>query len=318
MLACRLSGVVLVLVGLAGQAAAGKARLVYERGPRADSCPDEAGMRAEVVGLIGHDPFGAGSTVVECRIVAVDSGLHARILVLDRDGGGIGERRLAAAELDPAPGCEALAKAVALTLAMAADNLPEQPESQPATMAAVVTPAPRPVNPSQPTWVPPTWVLGVGGRVDLSAGPLGPGGLLGVARRHGAASFGLEATVTLPGSFAQGEGHVTIGEVGLALVPCLHRRALAACAHVGGGLVVSSPSGYPEERQTAASEVKAGARLAWTAHLAGPLALEARAGVDLMLLGATVQVATPSGTARLWETPAIAADLGLVAIVALP
>src|SRR5438045_2287762 len=96
---------VAVLVGVgcsvaASAWAAPSARLEYVRGRGAESCPEEAAVRAGVVAGLGYDPFrepADGAIVLRVEVRRVGRSMRARIATA---GGGARELRAAGGRCD--------------------------------------------------------------------------------------------------------------------------------------------------------------------------------------------------------------------------
>ncbi|MGZ6064231.1 MAG: hypothetical protein ACXWVM_17645, partial [Polyangiales bacterium] len=91
-------------------------KLVYERGPGAESCPDEAAMRVEVAARLGRDPFvDQGARTVVVKIKREAGTFRGTIELLDAKGAPAGTRTLSSASND----CKELASALSLAMAIA-------------------------------------------------------------------------------------------------------------------------------------------------------------------------------------------------------
>jgi hypothetical protein len=94
------------------------ARLTYQRGPGAESCPDESVLRRAVEQRLGYDPFfpWANRTIV-ARISTGTRVLEANIDLLDSGGIVRGSRKLTARTAE----CAELVSGVALAISIAID-----------------------------------------------------------------------------------------------------------------------------------------------------------------------------------------------------
>src|SRR5580658_7755914 len=96
------------------------ARLVYSRGPGAESCPDEAALRKAVASRVGYDPFFAWAekTIVASLLRVDPKGFVARVHLVDGAGVEHGSRELRSDQT-----CADLLDAAALAIAIAIDPL---------------------------------------------------------------------------------------------------------------------------------------------------------------------------------------------------
>ena len=124
--------------------AAPSARLLYARGPGAETCPDEQGLRHAVAARIGYDPFFPWAALTVSVEITSDAGkLHGRILL---ETGGIekGAQTIHEVRRDVAgpAGCEELIASIALAVSVALDA-----EREATAGAPDVAPAPPPEPP---------------------------------------------------------------------------------------------------------------------------------------------------------------------------
>ncbi len=121
------------------------ARLSWTRGEGAERCPDTASIASSVVALLqGADPFHTETPAtlsIEAAIERDEDGWHARIYDRDSTGALVGARSFDTDE----PGCEGVAQASALSIALALNHgaLPHPVAAPPAQTAptTVATPA---------------------------------------------------------------------------------------------------------------------------------------------------------------------------------
>ena len=126
------------------------ALLSWTRGEGADRCPDGASVASSVVTLLqGADPFHSEAPArlsIEASIERDDDGWHARIYDRDSTGALVGARSFDTDE----PGCEGVAQASALSIALALNHgaLP------PPVAVAAPAQAAQPAQPAPPTVAP--------------------------------------------------------------------------------------------------------------------------------------------------------------------
>jgi hypothetical protein len=147
MRSCPLLAACLALVAESVVMAAPQAKLVYTRESGAEPCPDEPAVRRAVAARLGYDPFvdGDGAAGMIDRTVRVTIGpsghwLRATIELVDETGELVGAHQLA----PRLRGCDALASAMELAIAIAIDPLrasaPPAPPTEPSP-----TPEPSPL-----------------------------------------------------------------------------------------------------------------------------------------------------------------------------
>jgi len=316
------------LVALSAAAAAAApitVRLRYERGPGAESCADEAAMRAQVEHHLGRDPFDAGARrVVVARIERERERLRGIIEVRENTA-VLGVRRLSGAPRD----CVELQRSLALALAISIDPLamsrapaPPAPAPEPAPPAPPVAspPAPQPRVPVEPAAsekaTPPAPVADPGYAVELALGMDAAFGTLaevepalrGAARlRFTYASVGVEARADLPAYASVGAGgEVAIFWTAASLFGCGHLRGFGACALGTAGMLRSAGQNL-EEGHTEVTPVAAlGARVEWQTPLFGFFSLELHADGFVQLVKSRVR----AGPFLVFETPRFSSAVG--------
>jgi hypothetical protein len=301
------------------------ARLVYTRDASAETCPDEAALRAAVRERVGFDPFDAAATrVISCRIEKIRHMLRARIDVVDGTGQPANARELVSKHAD----CQELAEAVALTLTIAINPLilaeRTSPERLPAPTSAVAPMSPAHLAPVSPavsvplaTAPPRSFHLRVGARADTAAGldpGLAYGGTLhlGIQRRQ--LSAGLEFRVLAPSSLAMGRGSIHVWQWAVLLAPCAHRGGFLACLVGSAGMVHGRGEGYAVNEQSSSPTAAAGLRGGWEYPLLGD---RLRLAVTLDVLAAMTRTHFSLGGADAWTTQPVGAALGVGAQSAL-
>jgi len=303
------------------------ARLAYERGPGADACPDEAGLRRDVAARLGHDPFvEVADRTVAARIVRDGSTLRGTIELKDASGKVTGARALESKQLD----CKELASAMSLAISLALDPLagaPPKPSasastpvsaSAPASIAPSAPPsasapplasAPAPALPPEPQ--PPHPHHGL--RVSLGAfGGFGfaPQTNLGLVAAVGYRaprwSLDLEGRRDLPTTAEVGAGTATSSILGVTLVPCIVRGPMGLCALLAFGALQASGGDVVTPRSDTAFWAAAGVRLAADVPLWGPIAI----GLHADALAPFVRTTLRLNGEDVYSTSAVAGAIG--------
>ena len=251
-------------------------RLVYVRGPGADTCGDEAVLRSAVASRVGRDPFVPAAPVsVVVDVSVADGALHGRVTVL-RDGVERGSQDIADRGHAGAS-CEDLLSSIALAVSIALDAESETPSPPPKPVAeppVVPLPVPPPVEPQVaiPSARVSPWSLwgSLGGRAsygEWAAPAFGPDALVELrVRRYGLAVEGRYDFWT-PVSVGAASASVQRGTA--TLLPCAHFGWVTAC-----GLAAVGETRATGDRVSVSLSVQ-------TAPYA---AFGARFGVDLALL----------------------------------
>jgi len=303
--------------GALAQSAPAPIRLQYQRGPGAETCPDEAQLREAIAAHLGFDPFAdQGKRVLEITVERVDSNLMARVTIVGENGTAAGERVLRSSS----PECRDLAAVVTLAVSMVLDPLAG--ESAPAGLPPIALPPPAPtvspveaaaVSASAPEPAPrphagPDFEVGVAflGAVGAVSSP-NLGLQLQLAVAWPLFSLGLEGRADFPVSQQLATGSVDTSQLTASLVPCLTRWHLGLCALVTAGATRVQATGIEPSGSQLAPYVGLGGRAFGGVSLLDWL--EARLQLDLlgqlthtsiMLDGSTVWSAPPvSGTAAL-------------------
>jgi len=304
-LARAVAGTAVLIGALSDAHAVPSARLVYVRSAGAESCPDEASVRAAVAARLGYDPFFpfAQATMI-ADISREQSRYVARIKLVGPDNAVRGTREL----VHDGPSCSDIIDTMALTMSIAIDpdSLARgEPAAASADPSAVKD---APAAPPEPTPPPPVAeaVPGVGAtvaperdrrpsdgtprtawRLDVGAGPslffgAAPatnvaGHLFARARIGSVFSLALEGRYDLPASRSLAAATVETSLVFGALVPCAHYGVFAGCAVAAAGSLSASSRGVsvPRDDSTlhgavgprAALEVQVGPRVAIRANL---------------------------------------------------
>ncbi|HXX30479.1 MAG TPA: hypothetical protein VEJ89_07160 [Myxococcaceae bacterium] len=139
--------------------------LQFQKRASAKRCPSEKELRREVTAILGYSPFDRRAhKVMACTLSADGDTLHAHLQLRDaRTHRSLGVREISAS----GPGCDELASAVALAIALAVDPLakPPPPRAPPAASA------PPPVSVRAPA--PPPPVRTAAPQVSVGAGATG-------------------------------------------------------------------------------------------------------------------------------------------------
>lgn len=324
----RFGAVALVLLGARSALAFPSSRLVYMRGPGAESCPDQTTVREAVKKRLGYDPFFPSSDkTIVARIVRDANKLRGEVELVDEQGTQAGKREFSA-EPDQ---CQQLVHAMALSISIAidpnsaetyaqgpkeapaADPAEKQQGSQPEPEAEVPpTPvvAPAPAPPAKPAAesAQTLWSAGLGATFQVGSMPhVAIGATAFAALRMSIWSLSIEGELDAP--MTTREKGVELRSYGgaLKLVPCGHWKALFACQI--SALRWLAASGSVTGLGGAAPSLALGARLG------AELPLNSTFGVlgygDLLLTALPVQLKSES--TELWKTPLFSGGLGIAA-----
>src|ERR1017187_5413769 len=306
------------------------ARLIYERGFGAASCPDEEELRAAVAKRVGFDAFDeAAERLLSCRVERVGRVLRARIDVGFGSNQQPAARELVSAQAD----CRELAEAVQLAFSIAINPLvvAAQAESAPSSEPPPVENRPNPALSSKlaesahfaaakppPTIAAPRSAAQTPGlRLRLGADAAIPAGLdpglayaasLHTGLRRNRLSVSLEFRALAPSSFAVGRGSLHVWQWAALLAPCTHWGAFAACLVGSAGRIHGRGEGFVINEQSSSLSASAGARAAWEYPQHGQK-LRLRLSLDLMV--ALTQPHFALGGVDAWAPPPVAAVLGV-------
>lgn len=270
----------IISVSLPRVAEADPARLVYTRGPGAESCPDDAALRRAVATRLGHEPFSASADLTMSVEVTSEGGhLRGRIRV---DAGGVDKGSQTIDGGPPrvgAPSCEDLFASMALAVSVALDAGRKAPveaasEGVPAPPPAS-TPTPAPSPPPEPPPPAPVehatrerqpislWVA-AGARLSIGAWPeaaVAPD--LFAELRYGPFGLGLEGRYDLPVTVVVGSNEDTsVQRASGSLLPCAHIAWFVPCGVVTfGETLASGGAGVQKPTTQAAPYAAFGGRL---------------------------------------------------------
>jgi len=254
------------ILASATAAASPSARLVYARGPGAESCPDEAALRKAVAARVGYDPFFPWAPVtMTVEVTGAPGHLRARVIYVDEGAIEKGAQTLESAGAT----CDDLVGSIALTVSVALDAMPPPAPPEPEPSAPLpAAPAPAPVV-APPTAAPvekrdarlattpprgkPMPAVGLwvapGGRASAGMWPAAAVGLeVLVELRRGWLGLGVVGRYELPATIGVGgTSQASIDKLTGSLAPCAHFGWLVTCglATFGGtraqGLNVDGP-----------------------------------------------------------------------------
>jgi hypothetical protein len=298
--------------------AATAARLVYTRAPDASSCPDEEALRKAVASRVGYDPFVAIARTTVVAEIARSNGVYVgHVLLIDDRGVTRGRRDLSS----NAASCETIFETVALAISIAidAEEAPEapapsapSPASPPAPAptpapvpepAPALAPSPSPPNDFRPARTPSTAIaLSLYALFALGIAPApGPGAALGLQVRRDQLSLGVDGRALLPSSSdTTGASLVAGGAFG-----CFHVDPAQFCAVAVVGSFEAKGVSIASPRSASALFAATGARVLFTLSIARSVALRFGAEGLANLHRATLLI---DGT-DVWTAPPVAATL---------
>ncbi len=305
--------------------------LAVDRADGATSCPATDAISDAVRTRLGFDPFRSDAPLR----IRVSFARHRRELTAEVRSEGTGAslrpRTLRSRQRD----CAALSTSVVLSLVLALDTLtaapppprsvepppPEAPPEPPPAAIAVVAPAPAPVAPSPtppalppppppPRPMPDRWSARVGldAMLAINLSPDAAWGLsLGASlvRRHYV--LGLDVRAFLPTRERQSFGTVDVLPLLVGLTAAYRFGDLSVGALVLAGALVSEGDEVFIAYREPTPHVRAGARVAWSAPLAGPRRWRVAAAVHFAMTPTTLFIDDQTA----WETPLVAATLAL-------
>jgi hypothetical protein len=236
-------------------AAAPPVRLVYARGPGAETCPDEGRLREAIAARVGYDPFFPVADLTVSVEVKRDAGeLDGRIVLLAA-GREKGSQIIRAARGITGHGeCESLLDSIALAVSVALEGLapraaeePTPHEPPPSAKEAEALPAAPPPPPSSamaaipaaaPSEAPSrrerlSLAVAPGLRASYGAWPVvafAPD--LAVEATLAWLGLGVEGRFDLPASVVVGgpDEQASVERLSGSIVPCAHFRSLRGCA----------------------------------------------------------------------------------------
>jgi len=314
-------------VAAAGNVAAGEisVRLVYQRDPGAESCPDEEVLRAEVARRVGFNPFKEDANrVIICRIDRIGHGLRVRIEVENDVERPRSSRELVSKRADCQELSEALQVALSIAIHPVVYAVPIDPEKEEEAAPAES----KPVQREDPKIVPPLARDPAG---TLVAAPPPQPDIELLVGAHGAVAAGLnpglayvatidigltgrrystEADVRLvaPSSVAVGRGSLRIWQWSALLATCAHQGAFSACLLGSGGMIYGTGVGFAISEKSNSPQLSAGARGAVDYPFAGRR-LRLHAAIDLT--AALTRTHFTVGGIDAWVSPRAGAVLAI-------
>jgi hypothetical protein len=330
-------GAAIALVALPARADKPKVRFVYVRGAGAETCPDEAAVKASVAARLGYEPFDdEAQKTIAVALVRPKGTFEAKIEVRDAAGAVKGTRRLDSKATE----CTELAAAITFAIAIAIDPLggggtteplPLPPEEPPddgtgdasdasasssdamSMTSSLDVPASKPTDdqgelvdepePERPL----RWIAGGGMVSSYGFEPgVGVGAYIGVAMRFPRWSFGVEGRADVPGqTTVPPNGTIHSGVIVGSILPCLHGGIALVCANGTFGAIRSSGDGNAGKSQSNPF-VALGARVGLEVPLGSSIV--ARFGLDgvATLLGARISY---NGDPQAWKSPPFAGAL---------
>lgn len=332
-----------VAVGLASLLARGPAvaapaaGLSYARGMGAESCPDEAALRAAVVARLGEDPFGsAPAQSFRVEVVVAGEKLVGHVAFVDEAGTPSGLREFEATS------CTELVQALALALSLAIkpdlpvggpvaspepEPLPPTSPKPPAPAAATARTHPTTLDSPEPAWSFPEAEDADRSKIRFAAGIFGAGGF-GTApvpvfgggpmlrARYGRALLGLEGRFDLPtGRRIAAGGEVETSLLGAQIAPCWRFELADACGLALLGRFKGSVTGRDVPGSDGGFLAAAGVRAAFEQSLSSQLALQIR--MDLLGLLTPLRLVR-NQTTPVWSVSPVLASAGVGLVVEIP
>ncbi|MBX3191924.1 MAG: hypothetical protein KF819_33345 [Labilithrix sp.] len=302
--------------------AAPTARLVYLRGPGAESCPGEGELRDAVAARLGYDPF--ATFALDTLFTEIDkegAGYVARVKLVSHDNTVRGARALRG---DGA--CSDLVASLALTISIAIDPLaltrqgrpeglppeerpvepiPDDPRDTVDGVEAVDDPPEAPLEPAQRV----RFTVGAGGAASMGTAPGAALGFLVFGRaRYGDVSLTVEGRADLVSSAdADGPGRVSSSLVALTLLPCGHSRWFFGCARASLGSLTASGLDVASPGSSNAVWGAVGARLGLDIPLHEVLSLRIHADGDVVVTRYELRF----GDRQAFRYPAVAGGAGV-------
>jgi hypothetical protein len=279
--ACLVVAALLVLAPRSALAGA-SARLVYVRGPGAETCPGEAAVRAAVSTRLGYDPFFAWAhETLYAEITQADGAYHAAIKLVGDDSRLRGARDLAVRSDDCSTVIDAMGLTISLTIdptSLTGPRAAPPPDPAPASPPPPAPPAP-PASPAAATPVAPVSEdrRAPSPPPDLQLHAYVGGGVLGVLGAEPSASAGgtlfvgaawrflsldvevrgdLPATVAGAGSTSRVQSYL----LAVSIVPCAHLTPVFACPVLSAGRLDATSIGTTVPREDSDTWLGAGAR----------------------------------------------------------
>jgi hypothetical protein len=218
--------------------------------------------------------------------VELDSNSATTISIVTRTtGDGVaatitrdGEREVRAAS------CDELVESVALILAMTITTAAEPPAipiERPVTPERTDLTSEIPARSSLPSS---PWSVLVGGAGSRTSEGWITRLIAGVRWRTRDRSMGAEVRVSSPmDESVNAAAQIRVWDATIALTPCLHASAFAACANLAGGFIRGTSTGLVDARSHTSPSMSLGARLEWTLPLTPRFGLRMHLDADAYL-----------------------------------
>ncbi|MEP7122184.1 MAG: hypothetical protein ABJE95_14790 [Byssovorax sp.] len=295
-------------------------RLAYDHGPGVEGCPDEGGVRYELMGAFGYDPmeppaiFGFEPPPL-LRLVISRQGTQLRAVATEVNGAG---RVLWGGDYQDRIDCPTLVRNIALVIrvGIGVDARPVQPTAPLPPSAPLVPPPATVVSPArkdEPT-ASPKLRVGVGSAIGFGVAPAAAVGFsvqLGV--RWPMASLSLEGRADLPA--ASDTNGIRTSMVAGTLLPCFHFWTYgAACGLVTVATIRSSLlQDTTPTTHTSNAFLGLGARLGLEVPFAGRWAV--RFSGDLVVAAVPTIVVVGVGNVERWRSAPVSGGPGVGLVV---
>ena len=288
-------------------------RLDYQRGPGAERCPDEQAFR-DHAGAYAQSSGDLFAPEAAARLVVTlgrrGYGYEGSTVLYTAAGAVFWSNTLPPPALAPATSCADLVDSLALSVTYKIDQIVPLP------LLPAPLPPPPPPPPSSPPPPPPpvagspfAFRLGAATWIDLATALRPAVGLsFGLGFRASWFSLEMEGHWDPPAGGAIDAADLTTSRFVGALVPCRHVRYFVGCALAEVGPIWGTVTGEGVTTGTQKTlYIALGGRLGAEIPIAPHLLV--RPAVDLKV--AVQQTVFRIDTKRRWETPAVAAGLGV-------
>jgi hypothetical protein len=288
-------------------------RIEYVRDAGAESCPDEAAVRAAVIDKLGRDPFTEtpGGRALVAKVTRDGETFRATIRLVDAEGKTLGTRDLVHA----GPRCDDLVASMALSMSVAidphADDAPRaKSEPAPEKTPPLAPPAtrdsvrPMPKEPSDPVHL----EAGAAPAAWIGAAPAASlGGTAFVRVRFRAVSLALAGRADLPASRRVSGAFVETSVVLGMVVPCAHASVFELCGAFAIGSLRATSRDVPAPKEASSLHVLTGVRAGIDLPVTEAFSVWSHADVMAALTGQTLGL----NGAEVYTLPRISAGLGI-------
>jgi hypothetical protein len=288
--------------------------LHYIRGPGAESCPDERGLRGAVAARMGYDPFASAPGPLSLVRVSIVQQGGAFVAVAERrdPAGRVIWKRPPLSD----PDCRQLVNVLGLSLSIELDPRAESAMS-PAGPPTVHPPPSSSRLPDPPAPVPPASprpAIRFGMRAGLAIGTLArPTATLAADVGVGWPLFSVavegRADMPVTGDVAYGK-RLRTSLLAVSLVPCGHWKWLVGCGVISVGALRIAGENFTVPNEDSGVHAAAGLRagVEWPIPRLAQIAL--RASAEVLVTVQPMTVLRTNDAAKLWETPPFAGLLG--------